>query len=243
MTQNTKHQNPLRKAFKRTFLRDVSASVTFAETDLLSNVEALRHYLKNKFHITDDLNNPKLSAIDIVSENRYANFHFTTSSASVTVASPLYRFYEESLEPRLDDIISFLKAIGISKAETFTLIKRNVFPGTTSNAFDVWKSAIVDTFREEKIRELAISAGSQKQPFKMSVEARGVADWGELRVPFSVDVPDVNNFSFHLDLIATSRSVMIDDLMRVGAEMNGEMFQAFTEIVSDKLLELLKKEG
>lgn len=242
MAQKDQTQLPMRKTFKRTFLHDVSATVTFADTDLLSNVEALKDFLKRKFNIAEEFSTPKLSVIDIVSENRYESFHFTTTSASVTINANLYRFYEESLEPRLKDLVSFLKAIGVSTVETFTLQKRNVFPGTSSNAFETWKKALSDTFKEGHIQGMASTPGIEQKPFKMSIEGRAATEWGELRTPFSIEVPDKENFIFELDLIAAAGSVMINDLTETGTEMNDSIFEAFTKTVSDKLLDFLKQE-
>lgn len=243
MVHMSKTPHALRKGFKRTFLQDVSAVVKFAETDLLSNREALKSFFKVRFGISEEFEIPKLSAVDIVSENKSERFHFTNSLASVLVDVNIYRFYEESLEPRINDLISFLEAIGISQVETFSLCKRNVFPGTTSNAFEVWKKAIVETFRKGNIQDLAKTAGIKDKPFKMSIEDVSKTEWGELMVPFSIEVSDSNSFKFQLDLIASSKSVMIKDLTRVGTIMNNSIFSAFTEIASDKLLELLQQEG
>ena len=241
MAQNT-HIQSLRRAFKRTFLQDVSATVTFADTDLLNHIEALKAFLGDRFRISDNVNMPKLSAIDVVSENRDEKFHFATNSASVTINANLYHFYEDSLEPRINDIISYLKVLGISDVNTFTIQKRNIFPGTSSNAFDVWRKAINETFKEENILKLVSTPNIQHKPFKMSIEGVAVTEWGELRVPFLIDVPDKDNFRFQLDLVATSKPVSIKDLITMGTRMNNCIFKEFTKIISDKLLDLLQKE-
>lgn len=235
-------QPVLRKAFKRTFLQDVTAKVTFAGTNLLGNGIAIRSFLRDRFGITNDFNLPKLDGIDIVSESKSEKYNFTTTSATVTMDSNIYRYFEDSLKPRLDVIISYLQALGIDEIETFSIIKRNLFQATAKNAFQAWKIALVEAFKVDIIRGMADSPNIPTKPFKLSIEGSADTEWGEIRFPFTVDVPDKSNFNFRLDLEAISKSIHILELINRGVQMNNDIFVSFTDIISDKLIHLMQQD-
>lgn len=237
LTQSVQH-----KAFKRTFLQDVTAEVTFAETNLLGNGGAFQTFLKNHFGISDNIELPKLGAINISSEHKEERYCLSTTNATVTIDASVYRYYKESLKPRLKVLESFLMVLGISEVKSFSICKRNHFPGTSNNAYAIWKKALKETFKEPAIQSLADTPNLSEKPFKLSIEGRTETEWGEVKVPFSVEVPDKDNLNFQLDLTATAVSVDVDDLLSMGAEMNDSIFEAFINVVSDKLLYLLQKE-
>lgn len=231
-----------RKAFKRTFLRDVTAKVTFAETDLLGNGTAIRSFLRERFGISEDFNIPKLDGIDIVSDSKNEKYNFTTTSATVIMDSNIYRFFEDSLKPRLDVIISFLRALGIDEVKTLSITKRNLFQATAKNAFEAWRIALVEAFKVDNIRGMADTPNIPAKPFKMGIEGSADTEWGEIRVPFMVDVPDKSNFKFQLDLEAISKSIPTSELIKRGIQMNNDIFVSFTEIISDKLINLMQQD-
>ncbi len=231
-----------RRSIKRTFLRDVTATVTFEEIDLLGNGEIFKTFLRDKFGISETINIPKLNGIDIVSDSKNERFNFTTTSVSVVMDSDIYSYFEESLKPRLDIVISFLKALGVEEVKSLSIIKRNLFHAQAENAFDAWKLAIVDAFKVGNITAMANTPNIPAQAFKMSIEGEADTIWGKIRAPFMVNVPDDKNFMFQLDLEALSQSVNVSDLIDRSILMNNEIFDTFTGIISDKLFNLMQKD-
>lgn len=242
METKTPAQPIQQTAFKRTFLQDVTAKVTFAETNFLDNGEEFQNFIKNQFGISDNIFLPKLGALNILSDHHEEKYCLSTTSASVTIDSSIYRFYKESLKPRLKVLESFLLVLGISEVKSFSICKRNCFPGTSKNAYAVWKKALNESFKEQAIKNLADTPDLLEKPFKMSIEGSTETEWGEVRVPFYIEVLDKENFKFQLDITATASSVSVDSLIRMGAQMNDSIFEAFTNIISDKLLYLLQQE-
>lgn len=235
-------QSIRRKTFKRTFLRDVTAKVTFAETNLLGNGVAIRTFLRDKFGIQEDFNIPKLGRIDISSDGKEEVYKFTTDSASVTISSNIYRYFEDSLKPSLDIILSFLQTLGIEEAITFSITKRNLFPGNAKNAFSAWRFALVEAFKADGIRSMADINPSPEKPFKMSIDGGVDTGWGEIKVPFMVNVPDKNNFQFILDIEAISKPIPVSEIRERGVLMNNEIFDSFISIISDKLINLMQQD-
>ena len=242
MATATLTQPVQRKAFKRTFLRDVTAKVTFAETDLLGNGTAISSFLRERFGISDDFNLPKLDGIDIVSDSKSEKYNFTTTSATVIMDSTIYRYFEDSLKPRLDVIISFLQALGIDEVKTLSIKKRNLFQATAKNAFQVWKIALLEAFKVDNIRGMAETSNIPTKPFKMSIEGSADTEWGEIRVPFTVDVPDKSSFKFQLDLEAISKPIQVSEIINRGVQMNNDIFVSFTDIISDKQINLMQQD-
>lgn len=239
MATRTLNQPIQHKAFKRTFLQDVTAKVTFAETDLLSDDAAIRSFLHERFGVADNINIPNLGGIEIVSDNKWEKYIFSTSSAMVTMASDIYRCYDDSLNPRLDILISFLQTLGIKEVETLSIKKRNLFQAKANNAFQSWRIALGEAFKIDNIKQMAAAPNVTDEPFKMSIEGSKYTKWGEIKVPFMIEVPDKSGFKFHLDLEAISGSMRVSELQERAVVMNNDIYVAFTNIVSDKLLNLM----
>lgn len=242
MATTTLTQPIQRNAFKRTFLLDVTAKVTFAETDLLVNGTVIRDFLRNKFGIADDINLPKLNEITIVSDSKNEKYNFTTGSASVFIDSNIYRYFEDSLKPRLDVIVSFLQALGINEVDSFSIKKRNFFQANAENAYQAWKIAIIESFKVDSIKALAGTPSISEKPFKITIEGTSDTEWGKISIPFMVNVPDKSNFRFQLDLEAVSNSIKVSELIERSAQMNDALFETFTGVVSDKLIDLMQQD-
>lgn len=239
-------QNPYKqvphKGFKKTFLEGVSASVSFADTSLLNNKEALNKFLRFNFGITEDFPNViQLGAVDVSSENKVEKYHFSTNFASIFLDASVYRFYADSLEPRINRLVDFLNAIGVNHINELTISKKNIFRGTSENAYSAWRFALHEAFKDDSLRELAANSSVSNKPFKITIEGVGKFEGGEVRVPFLVEVSDENNFHFQMDVVGVVRNIDVTDIIANANVLNEIIFSTFLSMISDKTINLLQQ--
>lgn len=239
--QNPYHQVP-HKVFKKTFLEGVSASISFAETSLLNNKEGLKNFLKLNFGITEDFPEVlKLGAIDVSSENEVEKYNFSTNSASISLDASIYRFYTDSLEPKIKRLVDFLRVIGVNHINELTISKKNLFQGTSENAYSAWRFALHESFKDDSLRELATNSSVSNKPFKITVEGIGKFDGGEIRVPFLVEVSDEKKFHFQMDVIGVVRNIDVTDIIANANVLNEIIFSTFLNMISDKTIDLMQQ--
>lgn len=239
-------QNPYshvqHEVFKRTFLQEVSASVSFADTPLLSNKDSFKNFLKLNFGVTDDFPDIlKLGGITVSSDNEMEKYYFSTNSASVTLNASIYSFYGESLVPRIRCLVDFLDIVGVKTVTDFTISKNNVFRATSSNAYSSWRFALHETFKDKTLRDLATITSVSDKPFKITIEGAVKFDGGDVRIPFLVEVIDESNFYFQMKLKGSVRNIAVEDILKNAEVLNDILYVTFCDAVSDKTIELMRQ--
>lgn len=229
------------KVFKRTFLVDVTASVEFADSPFLENVEKLKPFFYENFGTTLNSGNfNNLDGIKLVSEDGTLKYHFTTKSASIIIKAEVYLNFRESLSSKIEYLVSFLNAMGVVEIESFKIIKRNKFPITTEDAYSVWPVALRESFQSNSIRSLANFPVGKDHPFTIEMDGSVKIDWGEIRTPFTMVVKDREHINFYLSLMAIAKSIKVKDIIEQSQIMNDAIFDLFTRLVSEKIISLMK---
>jgi hypothetical protein len=234
-------QNPYNeiphKVFKRTFLQEISASVTFADKSVFDHKNEVFGFLKENFGLNEVMPSPfDFGTLAISSDNKYEKYLFTTHSASVTLDARMYRSYNDSLAPKLNRLVAFLSALGVERIREFSISKKNLFSGQSSNAYAAWKLALKETFKDEKLVGIVSEASSIENPFKLTIEGNRKFDGGEIKVPFLIEVVDKANFHFTMDLVGIVKDVDVYGILENANVLNDIIFGVFCDIVSDKII-------
>lgn len=228
------------EVFKRTFLKEVTIGAAFDETSLYANKDSLQQFIELNFGVAEDIKE-SISTINVTSEDYVEKYKFSTNEASVILDSSIYINYEESLCSRLDKLIDFLKILSIQKINSLTITKSNLFVANSNNAFNTWQKALYESFKEEKIREMALISPPNEDPVKLSREGLCEFDGGQIRIPFMIEVNDKNHFSFKMDLIGELKNIMIDDIVTNAKKLNDIIYEIFIDTISDNIIQLMRE--
>lgn len=230
-----------KEVFKRTFLQEVSATLSFVETNLLDKKKLLEQFLKDNFSL-NELFPEELTfgGVEITADGRSEKFLFSTTSASVVLGADLYSTYESSLAPKIHILLNYLRAIGVSDAVSLTITKKNLFQGNSDNAFSAWRVALFDSFQDETLRDIACNTSFGEKAIRISIEEKTEFEGGEVIVPFLINVSDNTLFQFQMDIIGNARGMTVDEVSNNAKTLNEIIYCAFYSMLSDRIIDLMK---
>lgn len=231
-----------KEVFKRTFLQEVSASITFAEVNLLGKSKSIEQFLKANF----DINNvfPEeltFGGVEVTADKRPEKFTFSTNVASVVLGSDAYVNYVDSFAQRIQILVNYLQAIGVAGDVDLTITKRNLFQGNSENAFSAWRVALFDSFQDDTLRDIACNTSFGDKSVRISVEGETEFEGGDVKVPFLINVPDNTTFQFQMDIIGNVKAMTLDEVSDNAKILNEIIYCAFYSMLSDKIINLMKE--
>lgn len=231
------------KVYNRTFMRNASADIEYAEVSLSANAGAISKFLQDNFNTgLNSLNNNQFEAIKVSANERQLSYNFSKTHASVIIGARDYESFASSMQPCIGKLTQFLNVVGTPKVTKVTLRKQNVWEISSENARNSYKAATWYIFADEKIREVAkVKIPDGQDNFKLSREATvGLGD-GALVVDFQVEQIDERKLMFTLDLKAFATNVDFTNILETSSILNNVIYAAFHDLVTADIIKLMEK--
>ena len=141
------------KVYNRTFMRNASADIEYAEVSLSANAGAISKFLQDNFNTgLNSLNNNQFEAIKVSANERQLSYNFSKTHATVIIGARDYESFASSMQPCIGKLTQFLNVVGTPKVTKVTLRKQNVWEISSENARNSYKAATWYIFADEKIR-------------------------------------------------------------------------------------------
>ena len=249
--QNMSIQNPYKdvehKVFKRTFLQETEVVVNF-EPPMTSEEFSTRivPFVNKTFNqsIPDTIDNATERA-ELTSNDSQVKFDFSIKSAKVVIGPAAYKSFSTSVIQYIAILVNFLRDVAHAESVADTSINKiNIWPIQSKNSKLSFRGASLFIFKKEHIDDIA-NIKFEESDYPVSAAKEAVVNCGNsasLKAVIRVELKDAENASFMLGLKAQTSNIDVDDLMADLPKLNDIIFGAFTDIVSDNILDLMSKE-
>lgn len=234
------------KVFRRSFLKKICVKIEFPEINFLLKKSDINQFLSSIFGIQNEFKpTESLDSISIKADDESFAFTFQPSKASVEIDSNFYKSYENTLKPCIQILISYLDALGIDKIEDISIDKVNLWTARIENAGINWRPALYATFKDSNIRNITKTNWETKEgiyPLKISRQAIQLNDDKEIKINFSVIIPDDSHFKFKLIIGGTHKDINKRDIFNITDKLNLKIFHTFISMISDHIINMMQKD-
>lgn len=235
------------KVYKRTFLQSTEVKVEFepkmTSADFVARVVPFVNKAFNK-NISGDLDK-SVEQIVLSSNNSQIRFVFNLNSACVVVGSSAYKSFSLSVVPHISILMSYLNEVACTKRIRHTYINKvNIWPIKSKNSKQAFGSASLFIFKKEHVEDIA-NLKFDESDYPVSATKEAVVKCGEtaiLKAKIGVELKDVNETRFLLELRAQTSNLEVGDLSLDLPKLNDIIFGAFSDIVSPNIFDLMSKD-
>lgn len=234
------------KVYKRTFLQSTEVKVEFepwlTPADFTARIIPFVSKAFNK-NISEELDKP-VEQIELSSSNSQVRFVFNLNSACVVVGSSAYKSFSSSVVPHICVLMSYLNEVAcIERIKQTYINKVNLWPIKSKNSKQAFGGASLFIFRKEHVEDIA-NLKFDESDYPVSATKEAVVKCGEkaiLKAKIGVELKDVNETRFILELRAQTSNIGVGDLISDLPKLNDIIFGAFTDIVSPNIFDLMSK--
>lgn len=235
------------KVYKRTFLQSTEVKVEFepkmTSADFTARIVPFVSKAFNK-NISEYLDK-SFEQIELSSNNSPIRFVFNLNSACVVVGSSAYKSFSSSVVPYIRVLISYLNEVACTERIKHTYINKvNVWPIKSKDSRKAFGNASLFIFKKEHVEDIA-NLKFNEPDYPVSATKEAVVKCGEkaiLKAKMGVELKDVNETRFILELRAQTSNIGVGDLISDLLKLNDIIFGAFTDIVSPNIFDLMSKD-
>lgn len=235
------------KVYKRTFLQSTEVKVEFepkmTSADFTDRIVPFVNKAFNK-NISEDLDK-SVEQIVLSSNNSQIRFVFNLNSACVVVGSSAYKSFSSSIIPHIDVLVSYLNEVAcIERIKQTYINKVNVWPIKSKDSRKAFGSASLFIFKKEHVEDIA-NLKFNEPDYPVSATKEAVVKCGDmsvLKAKIGVELKDVNETRFILELRAQTSNLEVGDLILDLPKLNDIIFGAFSDIVSPNIFDLMSKD-
>lgn len=249
---NMSIQNPYNevehKVFKRTFLQETEVVVNFEPPMTLEEFSIRIVPFVNKTfnqNIPDNTIDKATERAELTSNDSQVKFEFTIKSAKVIIGPAAYKSFSASVIQYVAILANFLRDVAHADSVVNASINKiNIWPIQSKNSKTSFRGASLFIFKKEHIDDIA-NIRFEESGYPVSAAKEAVVNCGDsafLKAVIRVELKDAENASFMLGLKAQASDIGVDDLMADLPKLNDIIFGAFTDIVSNNILDLMSKE-
>lgn len=234
------------KVYKRTFLQSTEVKVEFepkmTPADFTARIVPFVNKAFNK-NVSGELDK-SVEQIELSSSNSQIRFVFNLNSACVVVGSSAYKSFSSSVVPHICILMNYLNEVAcIERIKQTYINKVNVWPIKSKDSRKAFGSASLFIFKKEHVEDIA-NLKFNEPDYPVGVTKEAVVKCGEtaiLKAKIGVELKDVNETRFILELRAQTSNIGVGDLISDLPQLNDIIFGAFTDIVSPNIFDLMSK--
>lgn len=235
------------KVFKRTFLQETEVMVNFEPP--MTSEEFNTHivpFVNKTFNqnITGAIDKAT-ERVELTSNDSQVKFDFTVKSAKVVIGPTAYKSFSASVIQYVAILVDFLRDVAhVELLVNASINKINVWPIQSKNSKVSFRGASLFIFKKEHIDDIA-NIKFEESDYPVSIAKEAVVNCGDsasLKAVIRVELKDAENANFMLGLKAQTTNVNVNDLMADLPTLNEIIFGAFTDIVSNNILDLMSNE-
>lgn len=236
------------RTFKRTFLLQTEVNVKFATamSDTLFR-ERMIPYLKDYFNL--DLSGKadiEANHAEVSSENEQKKFIFDLDQVRMIIGPNSYKTFNETVVPLICMIQGFIKDVAkIDSVDQLSIIKVNVWPITSEDTYSNFTNLIEYTFKRECVSDmLSYKFDESPQPIRLSKTSNNeVTENVKLDAILSAEVESKERAQLGLVLAASSKNVIIHDILSDSIVLNDIIYTGFIETISDNIIEFMSNDN
>lgn len=235
------------RIFKRTFLQQTEVILNFAPAiDAVSFRNKMLPYLKSVFNLDiSDKVDAGANHAEVSSEQEQKKFVFDLNQVKLIIGPRCYKSFAETAAPMISLLIQFIRDVAqVEIVEQIKIVKVNIWPIKSENAFLSFADMISYTFREDCISDmLSYKFGDSPEPVKLSKTSNIVKDGDNLNVILSAEVISKEKVNLGLVLDASTKDVNINDIFFKITVLNDLIYQGFISSISENIVNFMSKEN
>jgi hypothetical protein len=236
------------RVFKRTFLQQTEVSVKFTPAIRDEDFhDRMLPFLKSVFNL--DLSNKAdadANHAEVTSDQEQKKFVFDLDQAKFIIGAKSYKTFAETAIPMIGMLIRFINDVAkIDTLDQINIVKINMWPMKTENAFKSFTNMIKYTFKEKCVEDmLSYKFDEDPQPVRLSKTSNNtIAENANLDVVLSAEVVSKENVNLGLALNASAKNISINDVLSDTVVLNDAIYHGFTETISDNIINLMCREN
>ena len=236
------------RTFKRTFLRQTEVNVKFTPAiPDISFRERMIPYLKEYFNLDlSDKTDLEANHAEVSSENEQKKIIFDLDQVRMLIGPDCYNTFAETVVPLISTIQGFVKdVVKRDVIDELSIIKVNVWPITSDDAYSNFTNMIGYTFKRECVTDmLSYKFDDSPQPVKLSKTSNNeITENVKLDAIVSAEVESKEKAHLGLLLAASSKNVGIQDILSDSIVLNDIIYTEFVETVSDSIIEFMSNDN
>lgn len=204
-------------------------------------------FLKSVFKLNlADKADGEANHAEISSGQEQKRFVFDLDQAKFIIGPKSYATFAETAIPMIGILLRFIADVArVETLEQVSIVKINIWPIKSEDAFSNFTDMIKYTFRERCVSDmLSYKFDEDPKPVRLSKTSNNViADNANVDAVLTAEVVSKEEVRLGLVLNASATNIGVNDVLADSVVLNDLIYLSFTETISDNILNLMSREN
>lgn len=242
------YQKAEHRAFKRTFLQQTEVSIKFTPAILDVDFHSrMLPFLKSAFNLDlSDKPDKEANHAEVSSDQEQKKFIFDIDQAKFVIGTEDYTTFAETAIPMIGMLLRFINDVAqVDTLEQINIVKINIWPIKSENAFSNFTDMIKYTFKEGCVSDmLSYKFDEDPKPVRLSKTLNNaITEGANVEAVLSAEIVSKEKVNLGLILNASAKNIGINDLLSDAIVLNDAIYHGFIETISDNILNLMCREN